>query len=146
GRVRGLFATHYHEMTTLADKLQGIENATVTVKEWDQDIIFLHEIKKGAADRSDGVQVAKLAGLPDSVIVRARMVLDALEQGDREGKGQKGLIDDLPLFSTKPAPPARVAQRNSPALDRINAILPDTLTPLDALNLIYELKALTESE
>ena len=146
GKVRGLFATHYHEMTALAEKLQGVENATVTVKEWDHEIIFLHEIKKGAADRSYGVQVAKLAGLPDAVISRARVVLDALEQGDREGKGQKVLIDDLPLFSARPQQKQIVAKDNSPALERLERILPDTLTPLEALNLLYELKALSANK
>ncbi|MCE8468075.1 DNA mismatch repair protein MutS, partial [Rhodovulum sulfidophilum] len=84
-RCRALFATHYHEMTALTQKLSGVENATVAVKEWEGDVIFLHEVRKGAADRSYGVQVARLAGLPDSVVERARVVLDALERGEREG-------------------------------------------------------------
>ena len=88
-RCRALFATHYHEMTGLAGKLEGVENATVTVKEWDGDVIFLHEVRKGAADRSYGVQVARLAGLPAAVIERAKVVLEALEAGERQGAGQK---------------------------------------------------------
>ncbi len=82
-RCRALFATHYHEMTALSAKLSGVENATVTVKEWQGDVIFLHEVRKGAADRSYGVQVARLAGLPASVIERAKVVLEALEAGER---------------------------------------------------------------
>src|SRR5690606_12342383 len=84
-RCRALFATHYHEMTQLSAKLDGVENATVTVREWEGEVIFLHEVKRGAADRSYGVQVARLAGLPPSVIERAKAVLEALEQGDRQG-------------------------------------------------------------
>ena len=80
---RALFATHYHELTHLSEKLDRVENATVAVKEFEGDVIFLHEVRKGAADRSYGVQVARLAGLPDAVIARARVVLDALEKGER---------------------------------------------------------------
>ncbi len=102
-RCRALFATHYHEMTALAGKLAGVENATVTVKEWEGEVIFLHEVRKGAADRSYGVQVARLAGLPPSVVERARVVLEALEQGERQGGARpKALIDDLPLFRAAP--------------------------------------------
>lgn len=101
-KSRALFATHYHEMTQLADKLTGVENATISVKEWEGEVIFLHEVKKGAADRSYGVQVAKLAGLPDAVIARANVVLEALEKGEREGSGAKAMIDDLPLFAVTP--------------------------------------------
>jgi len=143
-RCRALFATHYHEMTALADTLDGVENATVTVKEWDGEVIFLHEVKRGAADRSYGVQVAQLAGLPKAVVERARVVLDALEKGEREGGAtRKALIDDLPLFSATPAPAVPVAKGPSDVEERLSEIQPDTLTPLEALNLIYELKSLT---
>tara|TARA_R100000935_G_scaffold10360_7_gene20704 strand:- start:1188 stop:2222 length:1035 start_codon:yes stop_codon:yes gene_type:complete len=84
-RCRALFATHYHEMSSLSAKLDGVDNATVSVKEWDGDVIFLHEVKKGTADRSYGVQVARLAGLPPVVVARAKVVLEALEKGEREG-------------------------------------------------------------
>ncbi|WP_456388481.1 DNA mismatch repair protein MutS [Profundibacter sp.] len=141
-QCRALFATHYHEMTALSEKLDGVENATVTVKEWEGDVIFLHEVKRGAADRSYGVQVARLAGLPDSVVSRARVVLEMLEKGEREGKaGQKALIDDLPLFSTTPAP-APVQTKESVVEARLRDIMPDELTPKDALALLYELKDL----
>ncbi|MCO4840898.1 MAG: DNA mismatch repair protein MutS [Rhodobacteraceae bacterium] len=137
---RALFATHYHEMTALSGKLDGVDNATVAVKEFDGDVVFLHEVKKGAADRSYGVQVAKLAGLPDAVIARARVVLEALEKGEREGGAtQKTLIDDLPLFASTP-PPAPVKVEASPALDLLGDILPDELSPKQALDLIYKLK------
>jgi DNA mismatch repair protein MutS len=139
-KSRALFATHYHEMTALATKLEGVENATVAVKEWDNDIVFLHEVRRGAADRSYGVQVAQLAGLPPTVIARARVVLEALESGEREGGAtQKTLIDDLPLFSAKPTPLA-TKPKASPALALLDDIHPDDLTPRDALTLIYKLK------
>ena len=142
-RCRALFATHYHEMTALADKLQGVENATVTVKEWDGDVIFLHEVKRGAADRSYGVQVARLAGLPMAVIERAKVVLEALEAGEREGGArQKTLIDDLPLFRAIPvAAPKPVAQASAVEA-RLKEVMPDELTPIEALRLVYSLKDL----
>lgn len=141
-RCRALFATHYHEMTALSAKLSGVENATVTVKEWDGEVIFLHEVKKGAADRSYGVQVARLAGLPSSVIDRAKVVLEALEAGERSGGSKaKALIDDLPLFRAAPAPVAKPATSKASAVElRLREVHPDTLSPIEALNLIYELK------
>ena len=116
-----------------------MDNATVTVREWQGDVVFLHEVKKGAADRSYGVQVAKLAGLPQSVLERARVVLEALERGEREGHSkQKALIDDLPLFSAV----ATVAPMRPSALeDALADVQPDALSPKDALDLIYSLKA-----
>ena len=147
-RCRALFATHYHELTALAEKLTGVENATVTVKEWEGDVIFLHEVRKGAADRSYGVQVARLAGLPESVIERARVVLDALEKGEREGgSAQKALVDDLPLFSaTATQAPQAAPKKASPVEERLSWVHPDELTPKDALDLIYDLKSLTTPE
>jgi len=142
-RCRALFATHYHELTALAHRLDGVENATVAVKEWHDDVVFLHEVRPGAADRSYGVQVARLAGLPAPVIERARSVLEALEQGEREGgRTPKALIDDLPLFAAAP-PPQPAAPPESPALDRLRALSPDDLTPREALDALYELKRLS---
>ena len=143
-RSRALFATHYHEMTALAGKLISVENATVTVKEWDGTVVFLHEVKRGAADRSYGVQVAQLAGLPPSVIARARVVLEALESGERQGSvTDKKLIDDLPLFSVNATPPpAKYAP--PPALQILEEIHPDELSPREALDLIYKLKNATK--
>lgn len=140
-RCRALFATHYHEMTNLAGKLEGVENATVAVKEWEGELIFLHEVRRGAADRSYGVQVARLAGLPAAVIERARAVLEALESGEREGGGrQKALIDDLPLFRAAPAQAAPKPPAQSSAVEgRLKAVHPDELSPKEALALIYEL-------
>ena len=138
-KCRALFATHYHELAQLSTKLQHVDNATVMVREWQGDVVFLHEVKKGAADRSYGVQVAKLAGLPQSVLDRARVVLDALERGEREGNSkQKALIDDLPLFSAIAAPTSIKPTKIEDALEKIQ---PDSLTPKEALDLIYELKS-----
>ncbi len=138
-KSRALFATHYHELTALAGKLKGVENATVAVKEWEGEVIFLHEVRKGAADRSYGVQVAQLAGLPATVVERARVVLEQLEQNEREGGKQKALIDDLPLFSIAPPAPTPIAKA-SPAVELLDTIQPDDLSPRDALDLIYKLK------
>lgn len=138
-KCRALFATHYHELTALAGTLSGARNATVAVKEFEGEIVFLHELREGAADRSYGVQVAKLAGLPPAVIHRAEEVLKKLEKNDREGGAQKSLIDDLPLFTAQPAP---LAPKSSPLEDRLHAVHPDEMTAREALDLIYDLKAL----
>lgn len=141
-RARALFATHYHEMTRLPAQLDGVENATVAVKEHEGEVIFLHEVRMGAADRSYGVQVAQLAGLPPSVIARARVVLDALERGEREsGSAQTTLIDDLPLFSATAARPSAPLPARSPVLDLLDEVHPDELSPRAALDLLYKLKA-----
>ena len=140
-RCRALFATHYHEMSALSAKLDGVDNATVAVKEWDGDVIFLHEVRKGTADRSYGVQVARLAGLPPVVVERARVVLEALEKGEREGGGaRKAIIDDLPLFAATQPPPPQAKAAPSKVEARLREILPDELTPREALALIYELR------
>ena len=140
-RSRALFATHYHELTTLAQRLEGIANVTVRVREWQGGIVFLHEVLQGAADRSYGIQVARLAGLPDDVLKRAQEVLRALEQGDT-GRRAKTLLDDLPLFSqlATTAAPAR----SSAVEERLRAIAADELTPKAALDLVYELKRLVD--
>jgi DNA mismatch repair protein MutS len=139
-RCRALFATHYHEMTALAGKLPGVANATVAVRDWEGEVVFLHEVRPGAADRSYGVQVARLAGLPEAVIARAREVLARLEQGAADRPGAASLIDDLPLFRS--APPPGPAPRTSAVESRLRDIRPDDLSPREALALLYELKTL----
>jgi DNA mismatch repair protein MutS len=146
-RCRALFATHYHELTALAARLDGVRNATVAVKEWQGEVIFLHEVRPGAADRSYGVQVAQLAGLPASVVARAREVLEALEAGERDtGARPKALIDDLPLFAAAPPPPQTARGAPSQVEERLAALHPDELTPREALELLYELKALATED
>ncbi|MCB1389942.1 MAG: DNA mismatch repair protein MutS [Rhodobacteraceae bacterium] len=142
-RCRALFATHYHEMVGLAERLEGVENATVTVREWEGEVVFLHEVRKGAADRSYGVQVARLAGLPDAVIARAREVLALLEQGESGQKGSRALVEDLPLFAMRaPEPVRKPAPKVSAVEERVKDVHPDSLTPREALALVYELKDL----
>jgi len=136
-RCRALFATHFHELTALAARLDRLMNATVRVKEWQGDVVFLHEVGPGAADRSYGIQVAKLAGLPASVIERAKVVLAGLEAGDRS---QPRGFDDLPLFAAMPAPPPPSESRPDPLRATLADLDPDSLSPRDALEALYELK------
>ncbi len=142
-RCRALFATHFHELTGLAAKLPRLFNATVRVKEWHGEVVFLHEVMPGAADRSYGIQVAKLAGLPSAVIERAKLVLAELEAQDRISPARK-LVDDLPLFaSARRAGAATPAPRASAAetlLAEIAALDPDELSPRAALEALYALK------
>ena len=137
-RCRALFATHYHELTALAAKLPRIHNATMKVKEWKGDVVFLHEVVAGAADRSYGIQVAKLAGLPAAVIARARTVLRLLEKSDRSRP--PAFIDDLPLFAN--ARTDKPEDAPHPALAALEALNPDDLSPKEALERLYELKKL----
>lgn len=141
-RSRGLFATHYHELTALSERLGRVMNATVKVKEWKGDVVFLHEIVPGAADRSYGIQVAKLAGLPVAVVERARMVLQELEKSG--GNNAPAVLDDLPLFSAarrRPAPQASPDPAEAELIALLDALAPDDLTPRDALEVLYRLKA-----
>jgi DNA mismatch repair protein MutS len=140
-RCRALFATHFHEMTALAAKLPRLHNATMRVKEWHGEVVFLHEVVDGAADRSYGIQVAKLAGLPPSVIERAKLVLAQLEAQDRTSPAHR-LIDDLPLFAT--VRPAAAPQGNDALgalVEALAALHPDEMSPRDALEALYALKA-----
>jgi DNA mismatch repair protein MutS len=140
-RCRTLFATHYHELTALAAKLPALSCHAMRVKEWKGEVVFLHEVGPGAADRSYGIHVARLAGLPNRVTARAAEVLAVLEKGE-EGGALTRLADDLPLFSaarrrTEPAP-----ARESAAEALLRDIHPDELTPREALDLVYRLKEL----
>jgi DNA mismatch repair protein MutS len=140
-RCRTLFATHYHELTALSAKLPRMFNATVRVKEWHGDVVFLHEVLPGSADRSYGIQVAKLAGLPPQVVARAKSVLAKLEAQDR-GQTARALVDDLPLFAVpsraaaEPAPPSEAEQ----LIEALRALHPDEMSPREALDALYALK------
>ncbi|MGY3449434.1 DNA mismatch repair protein MutS [Bradyrhizobium sp. USDA 4353] len=141
-RCRTLFATHYHELTALAAKLPRLFNATVRVKEWQGDVVFLHEVLPGSADRSYGIQVAKLAGLPPAVISRAKSVLAKLEAADR-GQNARALVDDLPLFavpSRATAEPA-MSKETEELIAAVKDLHPDEMTPREALDALYRLKA-----
>jgi DNA mismatch repair protein MutS len=141
-RCRGLFATHYHELTNLTSKLDALSAHTMRVKEWKGDVVFLHEVAPGAADRSYGIHVGRLAGLPGDVLARAEAVLAALEE-ENQGGAVTRLAEDLPLFAQvrdaadKDAGPTPLEQ----ALAEIHA---DELSPKEALELIYRLKALED--
>ncbi len=141
-RCRALFATHYHELTALSDRMAGIANVTMRVREWEGDVIFLHEVMGGAADRSYGIHVARLAGLPDAVLQRAQQVLDRLE-GEAMTNPDKKLAEDLPLFNAATLtdrPRSEVPP--DPVTAELAAITPDELSPKQALDIIYRLKAL----
>jgi DNA mismatch repair protein MutS len=135
-KSRALFATHYHEMTALSERLSSLACVTMRVREWNDTIVFLHEVAPGTADRSYGIHVAKLAGLPLPVIARAEDVLRALEEG-REGHKPLARIDDLPLFQTNTPLPVK----SSAVEETLREISPDALSPKQALELLYALKA-----
>jgi len=144
-RCRALFATHYHELTALAEQLDHATNATIEVKEWNEEIIFLYKVIRGAADRSYGIQVAKLAGLPQPVISRATEVLRILE--GTENNSSDALIEELPLFAaSRPNSVVRLEQRSSKIEEMLNSIHPDELTPRQALDVIYKLKRLARDD
>lgn len=141
-RCRALFATHYHELTALADTLPALCCATMKIKEWRNEIIFLHEVAAGIADRSYGIHVAQMAGLPKTVVARAEAVLRLLESKDNRKKSGT-LIDDLPLFSVAAPPPALAAPTISPELESLlRSIKPDELTPRKALEIVYKIAEL----
>ncbi|ODS94642.1 MAG: DNA mismatch repair protein MutS [Devosia sp. SCN 66-27] len=125
---RALFATHFHEMTALSKTLTRVSNHTMKVREWEGEVVFLHEVADGAADRSYGIQVAKLAGLPESVLARARQVLGVLEQ--RSSGGKAVVLDDLPLFAHQPPTPKAAV---NPIHDMLDQVRPDDLTPRAAI-------------
>ena len=145
-RARTLFATHYHELTALAGTLERLANATMRVAEHGQDVVFLHEVVPGAADRSYGIHVARLAGLPDSAIARAEQVLEALEVGETQTNPKRSLsgnlATDLPLFAAAPRPQSSglAAKGPDPIHEALTAATPDEMTPREALDLIYALR------
>jgi DNA mismatch repair protein MutS len=142
-QCRALFATHYHELTALASKLVALQNHSMRVREWKGDVIFLHEVGEGSADRSYGIQVAKLAGLPKTVIKRAEAVLAALEEKD-QGSAATRLANDLPLFSAVVAEAAAQEKTHTPSKleERISQVNVDDLSPRQALEFLYDLKEL----
>ena len=138
-KCRTLFATHYHELTRLAGRLDCLSLHHVRAREWKGDLVLLHEVADGAADRSYGIAVAKLAGLPSTVVARARSVLAKLEAGRDATGGIAAGLDDLPLFAAAAAEPERAPDPIASALDAID---PDRLTPREALEELYRLKLL----
>ena len=141
-RCRCLFATHYYELTALQGKLADLSCQTMRVKEWRGEVVFLHEVAAGAADRSYGIHVAKLAGLPPAVIARAEQVLGTLEKGEQRGQLTK-LAEDLPLFTASQHPPATAA-RESELESLLAELRPDEFSPKEALEFLYRIKALAD--
>jgi DNA mismatch repair protein MutS len=141
-RSRALFATHYHELKVLSERLPALALHAMKVREWKGDVIFLHEVGPGSADRSYGIQVAKLAGLPPVVVARAEQVLASLEKGERSGATLK-LANDLPLFAAVRDQADWSRQPRLSEIEKaIDALIPDDLTPRAALEFIYKLKTL----
>ena len=140
-RCRGLFATHFHELTRLIQRLPELSGHALRVKEWKGDVVFLHEVAEGAADRSYGLHVARLAGLPEAVTARAQEILSRLEAGDG-AQALARLADELPLFA--PPPPASPAPPPSAVEAALTGIDPDRLTPREALDALYRLKSLAD--
>jgi DNA mismatch repair protein MutS len=153
---RGLFATHYHELTTLCDRLKALKAHTMRVKEWQGDVVFLHEVAAGTADRSYGIHVARLAGLPEVAITRAEQVLAKLEHGQQSGHATQALTElaeDLPLFAAMKAVPRGAAAsvptmtpEESAVLEALKALDPDSLPPRAALEELYRLRGLLKGE
>ena len=149
-QCRALFATHYHELTALTSALPGLKNATIAVKEWKGEVIFLRQVIPGAADRSYGVQVARLAGLPKSVVGRASEVLKSLETGSESSAARaRRLIEELPLFAAAAAASAEAEPDQEKASElevQLRELEPDLMTPRDALEALYKLKALLDQD
>ncbi|MEA3053784.1 MAG: mismatch repair protein MutS [Sphingomonadales bacterium] len=142
-KCRCLFATHYHELTRLAERLDALSLHHVRAREWKGDLVLLHEVAKGPADRSYGLAVAKLAGLPAPVLARARSVLAKLEQGRAATGGIAAGLDDLPLFAATAQQEEAVEDPLKSALAEVEA---DSLSPREALELVYRLKRLAAGE
>ena len=139
-KARTLFATHYHELTRLAERLDCLSLHHVRAREWKGDLVLLHEVADGAADRSYGIAVAKLAGLPPAVVARAKAVLAKLEAGRDATGGIAAGLDDLPLFAAVTEDPSAP----DPLAETLAALNPDTLSPREALEALYALKALAD--
>ena len=136
-KSRCLFATHYHELSRLAESCEALSLHHVRAREWRGELVLLHELAEGPADRSYGLAVAKLAGVPKEVVARAKSVLDKLEKARSETGGLAAGLGDLPLFAAASAVPE--AQKD-PVRERLEALDVDALSPRDALEILYELK------
>ena len=143
-RSRALFATHYHELTALAQKLNRLSNVTMRVTDHEGDVVFLHEVMAGAADRSYGIQVAKLAGLPMAVVDRAKAILAELEKDERQAPVDR-LLGELPLFASLPmrqGTPTPATPKHDALREAVGEIQPDEMTPREAMAALYRLKGL----
>ena len=139
-RSRCLFATHYHELTRLAEKLEALRLHHVRAREWKGDLVLLHEVAPGPADRSYGIAVARLAGLPPPVLARAKAILARLEAGRQATGGIAAGLDDLPLFAAMQEAEEEQCDAIRTAVQELDV---DAMTPRDALDTLYRLKALS---
>jgi DNA mismatch repair protein MutS len=150
--VKTLFATHYHELTELALTRNRVKNYNIGVREWNDSIIFLHKIMKGGTNRSYGIQVAALAGVPPKVVERAHEILKNIEKGEFDHFGKPRIAEDKNLKNKKhgggaakhPGQLDLFPRGLDPVRKKLEAIKPDALTPIEAINLLYELKKLSE--
>lgn len=147
GSIRTLFATHYHELTSLANTLPGVYNMNIAIREWNDEIVFLRRLIPGPADRSYGIEVARLAGVPASVVQRAREILDQLEKARSRTRAAQMEVSILPGMEflaqqaeVKPSPAP--AEKEAPILEALNAVDPDSMTPMEALKLLVDWKLL----
>ena len=140
-KCRGLFATHYHELNALSDTIDTLKSYSMAVKEWDGKVIFLHSVKKGCAEGSYGIYVAKLAGLPSVALSRAEQVLTRLEQGDSTKMSAKDIVNDLPLFNDEGSV---VEVKPSEVEEVLGSVNVDDMAPRDALDFVYRLKSILE--
>ncbi|HBQ23392.1 MAG TPA: DNA mismatch repair protein MutS, partial [Alphaproteobacteria bacterium] len=141
---RGLIATHYHELGSLVERLPGLGSLTLKVAEWDNRVVFLHQVVPGAADRSYGIQVARLAGLPEAVLQRAEEVLARLERGGNQAPNS---LKELPLFAMPPSKPHQdLPQQAHDCLKRLREADPDGMSAREALDMIYELRGLLQGD
>ncbi|MEQ8667207.1 MAG: DNA mismatch repair protein MutS [Rhodospirillales bacterium] len=141
-RCRALFATHYHELTSLAERLAAASCHTMRVREWQGEVVFLHEVAAGAADRSYGVHVGRLAGLPGGVIARAEQILAWLE--DENGDRHAAMGQDLPLFAAQSVAPSHTATRPNKIIEEIKSLDIDEMSPREALDCLYRLRGRAE--
>ena len=145
-QCRSLFATHYHELTSLKESLNALSCHTIKIKEWQGDVIFMHEVIDGEANRSYGIHVAKLAGLPNSVIKRSKSLLDLLEKQESFNNKKSIQTNSLPLFDQAQHQDTIEVEENSyeELIEAIENIDPDKLTPREAMQILYDLKELKE--
>ncbi len=140
-KCRTIFATHYHELTKLHNRLEGLSLHCMKIKEFNGDVLFMHEVLDGAADRSYGIHVAKIAGLPELTVKRAEQVLELLEE-EKQSKILTAVEDELPLFNVlkSSVAEATIEQPKSAVEEELRVIDVDSLSPREALDKLYELK------
>ena len=144
--VKTLFATHYHELTELAQTKPRVKNLNIVVKEWNDEIIFLRKLVEGGTNRSYGIQVARLAGIPSAVILRAKKILYNIEQGEYDSIGSPCLVREEKGVTRGPVQLDLFKKPDNQVIDKLNQMDISNLTPLDALNVLNELQLLSKKK